>query len=50
MPDIILKSVPEDVRKMIIKQQLKEKEDRGTNQYSMSCVIFKIIREWNQKK
>jgi hypothetical protein len=50
MADIILKSVPEDIRKIVIKEQAKEKENRGTNQYSMACVIFKIVREWNQKK
>jgi hypothetical protein len=49
-PAIILKDVPEDVRKVIIRQQAKEKEFRGTNQFSMASVIYKIIREWNQKK
>lgn len=48
MPDIILKNVPEDVRKIILKEQNKEKENRGRMQYSMSLTIFKIIREWER--
>jgi len=47
MADLILKNVPEEVRKIILKQQQKEKENRGTNQYSLACVIYKIIKEWN---
>lgn len=48
MADIVLRSVPEDVRKLIIREQHKEKENRGTNQFSMSTTIFKIIREWEK--
>ena len=49
MADLVLKDVPEDVRKIILREQLIEKQNRGTNQYSMACVIFKIIKEWNNK-
>ena len=47
--DILLKNVPEDVRKIIIKSQSNEKENKGVNQYSMALTIFKIIKEWNNK-
>lgn len=47
--DITLKAVPDDVRKVIIREQALEKESRGVNQFSMSTTIFKIIREWNNK-
>jgi hypothetical protein len=29
MADLILKAVPEDIRKIVIKEQAKEKENRG---------------------
>lgn len=48
MADIILKAVPQDVRKLILREQLKEKENRGMNQFSMSLTVFKIIREWEK--
>lgn len=48
MADVILKGVPEDVRKIVLAEQLKEKQNRGTNQFSMSTTIFKIIREWEK--
>lgn len=47
MADLLLKKVPEDVRKILLKQQGKEKENRGTNQYSLSSVVYKIVKEWN---
>lgn len=46
MADIILKGVPEDIRRVLLQEQLKEKKNRGTNQYSLSSTIIKIIREW----
>lgn len=48
MSDIVLRSMPEDVRKIVLKEQHKEKEHRGTNQFSLSTTIFKIIREWEK--
>lgn len=48
MADIILKNVPEDVRKIILTEQLKEKQNRGTNQFSISTTLFKIVREWER--
>lgn len=44
-----LRNIPIDVRKILLKEQFKEKEKRGTMQYSISTTIFKIIREWNNK-
>jgi len=46
MADIVLRAVPLEIRKIVLKEQSKEKENRGTSQYSMSSTIFKIIREW----
>jgi hypothetical protein len=48
MSDLVLRGLPEDVRKIIIREQAKEKESRGINQFSMSTTIFKIIREWEK--
>lgn len=47
--DLLLRSVPIDVLKIVLKQQGKEKEKRGLKQFSLSTTIFKIIREWNNK-
>jgi len=46
MSDLLLKDIPIDIRNIILTQQKEEKINRGTNQYSLSSVIFKIIREW----
>jgi hypothetical protein len=45
--DLTLKKLPEDVRRIILREQRIEKENRGTNQYGLSSVIYKLIREWN---
>ena len=47
--DIILKNVPPEVHKIVIKEQAKEKEFKGVNQFSLALTIFKIIKEWNNK-
>lgn len=49
MADISLKAVTPDVMKILLEEQKKEKERRGTNQYSLSRTIIKIIKEWNNK-
>lgn len=49
MADVLFKNMPEDVRKILLKQQGKEKENRGTNQYSLALTAYKIIREWSNK-
>lgn len=45
--DLSLKQIPEEVRKIILREQVKLKEKHGTNQYSISLTIYKIIKEWN---
>lgn len=46
MPNnLLLRDVPEDVLKKILKIQSDEKQKRLLKQYSISLVIFKIIRE-----
>lgn len=47
--DMTLKNLPEDVRRILLREQKQEKENRGTNQYGLSSMIYKIIREWNNK-
>lgn len=44
--EISYKAVPPDIFKIIQDEQAKEKKNRGTNQYSLSKVLSKIIREW----
>lgn len=44
-----LATVPIDIRKIILKEQAKEKEKRGVAQYSIQTTVCKIIREWNNK-
>lgn len=48
MADLMLRALPEDVRRIVLKEQLKEKENRGINQFSLSTTIYKIIREWEK--
>lgn len=48
--DILLKNVPDDIRKFIVREQAKEKENRGTQQYSLSMTIVKLIRELKECK
>lgn len=44
-----LKTLPVDIRKIIVREQGKEKENRGI-QFSISSTIIKIIREWEKCK
>lgn len=48
MPDIILRNIPPDIQKVLVREQAREKENRGINQYSLSSTIQKIIREWEK--
>lgn len=48
--DLLLKDVPEDVLKIILKKQGDEKVKKGVKQYSMSLAVFKIIRDSENKK
>jgi hypothetical protein len=47
--DLLLRGMPIDVLKVVLKEQGKEKEKRGLKQFSISTTIIKIIREWNNK-
>lgn len=44
-----LQTVPEDVRKIITKEQRKEMDKKRIGKYSIALAICKIIREWNNK-
>lgn len=44
-----LATVPVDVRKIILREQAKEKEKKGVAQYSIQMTIIKIIRQWENK-
>ena len=44
-----LSTVPIDVRKIILKEQQKEKDKRGIGKYSIQLTLIKIVREWNNK-
>lgn len=44
-----LSTVPIDVRKIITKEQQKEKDKKGVGKYSVALTICKIVREWNNK-
>lgn len=44
-----LSTVPIDVRKIIQKEQDKEKQKKGVGKYSVALVVCKIVREWNSK-
>jgi len=44
-----LSTVPVDVRKIILREQSKEKEKKGVAQYSIQMTIIKIIRQWENK-
>jgi hypothetical protein len=46
--NITLRNVPLEIRQIVIKEQNKEKEKRGS-QFSISSTIIKIIREWKLK-
>ena len=43
--NILLRDVPDDVLKILLKVQSDEKEKRLAKQYSLSLAVFKIIRE-----
>lgn len=49
IPNIIVRDIPAEIKKILTKEQAKEKDKRGTSQYSLSSTIIKIIREWSDK-
>jgi hypothetical protein len=44
-----LKTIPIDVRKIITKDNQKERDKKGVGKYSIALTICKIVREWNSK-
>lgn len=40
-----LKKIPPDIFRFIMQEQTRIKEERGTNQYSFECVVYKLLRE-----
>lgn len=44
-----LSTVPVDVRKIITREQQKEKDKKVIGKYSIALTICKIVREWNNK-
>lgn len=44
-----LSTVPVDVRKVLQKEQQREKEKKGIGKFSIQLTICKIVREWNNK-
>lgn len=49
IPNIIVRDIPAEVKKILTDEQAKEKNKRGTSQYSLSSTIIKIVREWKNK-
>lgn len=47
--DLLLRNVPIDVRKIILREQAKEKDKRNVMQYSITSTVIKIIRQWENK-
>lgn len=43
-----LKAMPDDVFKIILKEQGKIKTERSISQYSLEQTIYSIIREWKR--
>lgn len=48
IPNIIIRNIPHDIQKVLVREQAREKENRGVNQYSLSSTVIKIIREWEK--
>lgn len=45
---MLLKEVPKDVRRTLLKKQASIKIMKDT-QFSLECTIYAIIREWKNK-
>jgi len=41
-----LKRIPSDIFKFVLEEQNKIKEEKGTNQFSFECTIYKMLREF----
>lgn len=45
MAGYCLHNVPPDIFKFIIDEQSRLKKEKGTNQFSFACTIFKLLRD-----
>lgn len=45
MAAITLRDVPDDVFKIILEEQAKEKQSKGIGQWSLEKTIYKMIKE-----
>lgn len=43
-----LKAIPEDVYKMVQREQAEIKEKRGTGMFSLESTIYKMLRDYNR--
>ena len=48
--DILLRDVPDDVLKIILKRQWDEKDKKLRKQYSLASAVFSIIKEAEKSK
>jgi len=49
MPALLLKNVPEPIRKILIKEQARQKDKIGSNVFGLEQTIYRIIKDWNEK-
>lgn len=45
----LFRSIPPDVYKIILKEQNRIKEKKGTTQFSIELTIYHIIREYEKR-
>lgn len=46
MAALLLKDIPESIRKVLIREQAKQKEKMKTNKFGLENTIYLIIGEW----
>ena len=45
MPSLLLKKMPEDIKKMLLKKQGEIKNEKGVCQFSLELTIYKLLWE-----
>lgn len=45
MPTLLIKNLPDDLKKYIVKVQGETKNKKGISQYSMEAALLQIIKE-----
>lgn len=48
MSEVRREPMPENVRKIVLREQVKQKEKTGMNQFSIQSTIYKIILDWER--